>query len=212
MQDAWRAYLEVALGLTEASKKRAQKVARKLVGQGGVTASQLQGLAEELRSTGLANREALTKIVRFEVERALGVVGLATADEVASLTARVRELEQDLREARRTASAGPAPTRATGADAEPAAAGKALAKLAPEKKSVAKKPVAKKTTAAAGPAKKAAATAPEPEQASAAGVAAPAKKATKAAPAKKVAVKKLPPAAKKTAAKKPPPAAGTGTA
>jgi hypothetical protein len=55
MQDAWRAYLELALGLTEASKKRAQTAARKLVGSSGATAAQLQTMAEELVSTGLAN-------------------------------------------------------------------------------------------------------------------------------------------------------------
>lgn len=106
MQDAWRAYLELAMGVTESSRKRAQTVARKLVGQGGATAAQLQALAEELRSTGLANREAMTKLVRFEVERALGAVGLATADEVASLNERVAELERDLR------GRGPPPVRA----------------------------------------------------------------------------------------------------
>ena len=83
MQDAWRAYLELAMGLTEAPRKKAQDAVRRVVGQGGATAAQLQALAEELVSTGAANREALTKLVRFEVDRALGAVGLATADEVA---------------------------------------------------------------------------------------------------------------------------------
>ncbi|MDG4838231.1 hypothetical protein O7631_17065 [Micromonospora sp. WMMD967] len=100
MQDAWRAYLELAMGLTEAPRKKAQDVARRLVGSGGATAAQLQALGEELVTTGAANREALTKLVRFEVDRALGAVGLATADEVAELTRRVRDLERQLREAR----------------------------------------------------------------------------------------------------------------
>ena len=100
MQDAWRAYLELAMGLTEAPRKKAQDAARRLVGTGGATAAQLQALAEELVSTGAANREALTKLVRFEVDRALGAVGLATADEVAELTRRVHELERQLREAK----------------------------------------------------------------------------------------------------------------
>ena len=82
MQDAWRAYLEMALGLTEAPRKKAQKVAGELLNKGGATAGQLQGLVEDLLSTGVANREALTNIVRYEVDRALGLVGLATADEV----------------------------------------------------------------------------------------------------------------------------------
>jgi polyhydroxyalkanoate synthesis regulator phasin len=97
MQSAWRAYLDLALGFTEASRKRATKVVQKLVGKGGATADQLQTMAEELMGTSLANREALTRLVRFELDRALGRVGLATAEEVAELTARVRDLERQLR-------------------------------------------------------------------------------------------------------------------
>ncbi|MDI5943618.1 hypothetical protein QLR68_36935, partial [Micromonospora sp. DH15] len=108
MQDAWRAYLGLAMGLTEAPRKKAQDVVRRVVGSSEATATQLQALAEELVSTGAANREALTKLVRFEVDRALGAVGLATADEVAELTRRVHELERQLREAR-TGPAEPAP-------------------------------------------------------------------------------------------------------
>lgn len=207
MQDAWRAYLELAMGVTESSRKRAQSVARKLVGQGGATAAQLQALAEELRSTGLANREAMTKLVRFEVDRALGVVGLATQEEVAGLNERVAELERELR-ATKAAAAGPsAPApgdTAPGPDAAEtvakAVAKKAVAKKTPAKRAVAeqagaseavaKKVVAKKTAATL--AKKAAAEQPPPTT------------------AKKIAVKRLSAPAKKTAAKKLPPAAGSG--
>ncbi|MFY1620876.1 hypothetical protein [Micromonospora sp. WMMD736] len=119
MQDAWRAYLELALGLAETPRKKAQDAVRRVVGTGGATAAQLQALAEELVSTSAANRESLTKLVRFEVDRALGAVGLATADEVAELTRRVRDLERQLREARATES--PAPTTTSGPSAaEPA--------------------------------------------------------------------------------------------
>ncbi|WP_435209008.1 hypothetical protein [Micromonospora sp. bgisy143] len=117
MQDAWRAYLELALGLAEAPRKKAQEAVRRVVGTGGATAAQLQALAEELVSTSAANREALTKLVRFEVDRALGAVGLATADEVAELTRRVRDLERQLREARATEP--PAATTAGGPSAAP---------------------------------------------------------------------------------------------
>ena len=56
MQDAWRAYLEMALGLTEAPRKRAQKVVGDLANRGGATAAQVQGLVEDLFSAGMANR------------------------------------------------------------------------------------------------------------------------------------------------------------
>ncbi|MEU4472344.1 hypothetical protein [Micromonospora sp. NPDC023888] len=170
MQDAWRAYLELAMGLAEAPRKKAQDVARRLVGSGGATAAQLQALGEELVTTGAANREALTKLVRFEVDRALGAVGLATADEVAELTRRVHDLERQLREARAvesttTPAAAPAaggatphadPTLAaqpgTGLVPSDASAGAPVAKKAVAKKAVAKKAIAKKAIAKKSPA------------------------------------------------------------
>jgi polyhydroxyalkanoate synthesis regulator phasin len=195
--EAWRAYLELALGLTEASRKKAQKAAKKLVGKGGATAGQLQAMAEELVATSVANREALTKLVRFEVDRALGKVGLATADEVADLTARVRELEEELRTAK------PAPADAPSAPISPTPAKKAVAKKTVAKKAAAPgaaepaAPPAKKTA----PAKKAVATvnnaAPESGPAAAA-----APVDSPAAPAKKTVAKKA--VAKKTVAKKAP--------
>jgi polyhydroxyalkanoate synthesis regulator phasin len=219
MQDAWRAYLELALGLTEASRKKAQKVAKRLVGKGGVTAVQLQALAEDLVSTSLANREALSKLVRFEVDRTLGRVGLATAEEVADLTSRVRDLEEELRQARAAGPAEPTTDGAPAAAATAPAAGVPIAKKAVAKKTVAKKTVAKKTVAKkaadAPPAtatapvkkavarKKAAAVEPVADAVPAAEPATPA-----AAPAKKAVAKKA--VAKKTAAprKKAAPPAG----
>ncbi|MFI6236766.1 phasin family protein [Micromonospora sp. NPDC050784] len=165
MQDAWRAYLELAMGLAEAPRKKAQDVARRLVGSGGATAAQLQALGEELVTTGAANREALTKLVRFEVDRALGAVGLATADEVAELTRRVHDLERQLREAR---SAEPADASTAGPTAPPdksvaARPGTGLVPSvgsagAPVSAPVAKKAVAKKAVAKKAIAKKAPAT------------------------------------------------------
>src|SRR6266540_54664 len=161
-QQAWRAYAEMALGMTDASRKKATKAVKRLLGRGGATAEQLQGLAEDLRQTSAANREALTKLIRVELDRALGRVGLATADEVADLTARVRELENQLSQARTAApavveAAGNAKggTAARGTAARGTTAGRTAAgttkKASPAKKTVAKT-VAKKapTKRAAG--------------------------------------------------------------
>src|SRR5829696_2778552 len=90
VQDAVKAYFELALGLTEASKKKAEKtvrrVAKDVLGKGGATAGQLQSMAEDVIATGLANREAVVKLVQTELERALGRVGLVKAEEVDALT------------------------------------------------------------------------------------------------------------------------------
>ncbi|SNY53904.1 phasin family protein [Paractinoplanes atraurantiacus] len=171
MPDAWRAYLDLALGLTEAPRKRAQRVAGELVSKGGATAAQLQGLVDDLLSAGVANREALTNLVRYEVERALNVVGLATAEEVTELKTRLRDLEDQLREAEDSGVGGgatggtrldePAPLprkavkKAAVPNAMPSAGTTPAAPLAntsrvagaPAKKAVAKKAVAKKVPA-----------------------------------------------------------------
>jgi polyhydroxyalkanoate synthesis regulator phasin len=238
MQDAWRAYLELALGLTEASRKKAQKVAKKLVSQGGATAAQLQALAEEMVSTSAANREALTKLVRFEVDRALGAVGLATAEEVADLNVRVRELERDLREARALAATAPSAPAVSGPDAggsigeavaaeamtqvagapSPEAVAtervgkKAVARTAVAKKAVTKKAVAKKAVAKKAVAKKAIAKRAVPEKAVARRTT-PTKVVGKKTTTRQVGAAGTPPAAKsgvarKSAAKKQPPVVG----
>jgi polyhydroxyalkanoate synthesis regulator phasin len=205
MQDAWRAYLDLALGLTETSRKKATKVARKLVGRGNATADQLQSMAEDLVSTSLANREALTRLIRFELERALGRVGLATAEEVTALNARVRELEQQLDEARNggVTPAAPLETAVAPAPAPPVPA-----------KTVAKKTVAKKAAAPVTPPAAPVVADVEPPVPAPASPArkAPAKKVATATPAakrqvpvKRTSVKKTAatkPAATKTAAKK----------
>ncbi len=204
MQDAWRAYLEMALGLTEAPRKRAQKVAGDLLSRGGATATQLQGLAEDLMSTGMANREALTNIVRYEVDRALGVVGLATAEEVSDLTSRVHDLEKQLKEAQERATAAEAATGDPGASGV-GTGGKRLNQPAPlpvkpAKKAVAKKALAKKAVrpnampaAATTSAASAAGVTPAAPGKAAPGKAAPGKAApAKAAPAKAAPAKAAP--------------------
>ncbi|HEY8452868.1 MAG: hypothetical protein FWJ70_11480 [Micromonosporaceae bacterium] len=151
MYDAWRAYLEVAMGLTQASRRKAEQIARDLIGRGGATASQLQTMAEELLAAGRANREALAKLVRYELERALGAVGLATADEVRGLEERVHRLEREMRAAGLSAAA-PAAPQAPGTQAPHAAE---TAAKAPARKAAAKK--ATKTATRRAPAAKKAA-------------------------------------------------------
>ncbi|WP_262285364.1 phasin family protein [Micromonospora sp. MA102] len=195
MQDAWRAYLELAMGLTEAPRKKAQDAVKRVVGQGGATAAQLQSLAEELVSTGAANREALTKLVRFEVDRALGAVGLATADEVAELTRRVHDLERQLREAKTTGApetgargAGAPVSRARRAPSGPGLAAETAGagEVTPSGDLAAEEPA----PAAEQPAPAAEQPAPAAEQAAEAPVSAPPVPARTKAVAKKAVAKK----------------------
>jgi polyhydroxyalkanoate synthesis regulator phasin len=160
MQDAWRAYLELAFGLTEASRKKAREVAKEVLGRGGATAAQVQAFVDDLVSTSRANREELARLVRYEVDRALGAVGLATAEEVADLTNRLRELERRL--SGPGAAAGTVPPAGGHAAAAPPPVKPPPAKKAVAKKAVAKQPASKqpaqKRAATSGAASRPAAT------------------------------------------------------
>ncbi len=93
MRDALKSYLALAGGVTDVTRQRALAAAKALVAQGEATAEQVTTLAEELLSQSRQNREAVVSLVGFEVDRALGRVGLASTDEVTALTERVRALE-----------------------------------------------------------------------------------------------------------------------
>ena len=138
MKDAIKGYLELATGITEVTRQRARTAAKALVAQGEATAGQVQALTDDLVTQSKANREAVVALVRFEVDKALGRVGLVGKDEVDALKARIKVLEGELRKTR------------SGSTATKAPATKAAAKKAPAKKA-AKKAPAKKAPAKAAP-------------------------------------------------------------
>ena len=152
MRDALKSYLTLAGGVTEVTRQRAQAAAKALVAQGEATAEQVTSLAEDLLSQSRQNREAVVALVGYEVDRALGRVGLASADEVAALTERVRALETRVAGLSGKSAAGSATSPAK---KSPATAG---AKKAPAKKAPAKKAPAKKAPSKAAAGKKAPAT------------------------------------------------------
>ena len=138
MREALKNYLELATGFTDLTRQRATAAAKALVAQGEATAEQVTALAEDLLQQSRANREAVAALVKYEVDRTLSRVGLATSDEVGELSKRVRSLEAQLR---------------GGGAAKKAPAKKAAAKKAPAKKSTARKAPAKKAAAKKAPAK-----------------------------------------------------------
>ena len=161
MRDALKSYLALASGVTDLTRQRAVAAARALVSQGEATAEQVTGLAEDLLAQTRQNREAVVALVAFEVDRALGRVGLATADEVGQLTGRIRELEQELRALTVTQGAGSAskaPVKKApvkGAPAKAAPVKRAPVKKAPVKRAPAKKAPVKRAPVKAAPVKKA---------------------------------------------------------
>jgi polyhydroxyalkanoate synthesis regulator phasin len=117
MRDALRGYLALATGLTEVTRARATDAAKTLVAQGEATAEQMQSLALDLVATSQSNRAALTALVRYEIDRTLSRLGLATAEEVAAMTARLQTVEVELRALRATVAAETAPSKGAAATA-----------------------------------------------------------------------------------------------
>ncbi|MDP9239430.1 MAG: phasin family protein [Actinomycetota bacterium] len=140
MRKAIRDYLAIANSVAEVPRRRVVAAARALAAQGEATAGQVSTLTEELLETSKSNREALANLVRFEVDRALGRLGLATSDDLAALARRVTALEAEFRAAK-AAPGSPAAMAVTPvkAPAKKAPAKKAAAKKAPAKKAAAKK-------------------------------------------------------------------------
>jgi polyhydroxyalkanoate synthesis regulator phasin len=169
VMDALRGYVQLANGLTEVTKQRAQQAAKALLQQTGADAltsgvtTKVSDLAEEIVATSKSNRQLLQAIVANEVEGAVARLGFVRSEEVAALARRVDGLERELSDANDAlaaagvASAPAAPVKAAQAKAAPAK--KAAAKV-PAKKAVAKKAVAEKTAAEKAVAKKTAKKAP----------------------------------------------------
>ena len=98
MRNVLQDYLALAGDVSGPTRQRATAAARGLVRKGEAATEQVSALAEDLVEQSRASRDAVGALVRYEVDRALGRVGLAGADEVAELSARVRALETTVRE------------------------------------------------------------------------------------------------------------------
>jgi polyhydroxyalkanoate synthesis regulator phasin len=112
-------YLQALASLSDLTRAQAERVAGLLAKQGEVQSAQVGRVAEDLMRRTQKNREILTRLVQREVKRQLGVLGMATRDEVARLQQRVRALEQSVERASQTPPSSPKPatTRAKAASA-----------------------------------------------------------------------------------------------
>lgn len=152
VMDALRGYVQLANGLTEVTKQRAEAAAKALLQQTGADkltsglTTKVSDLADEIVATSKSNRQLLQAIVTNEVEGAVARLGFVRSEEVAALTRRVQTLEGELAEAR--AATAPAAAADVKAPAKKAATvKKAAAKKAPAKKAAAKKTAVKKSAA-----------------------------------------------------------------
>jgi polyhydroxyalkanoate synthesis regulator phasin len=116
-------YFQALASLSDLTRAQAERVAGLLAKQGEVQSAQVGRVAEDLMRRTQKNREIMTRLVQREVKRQLGVLGMATRDEVARLQQRVRALEQAVERA----SQAPAPSPRPAASAKPAARSKPAA-------------------------------------------------------------------------------------
>jgi len=130
----WKRVLETGMQFTELRRSQAHRLASDLVAQGQLARDQIGAAVDELIEISRRRSEELRAIVRTEVQRQLGALGLATK----------RDLEALERRLRARTGAGKAPAK------------KAPAKKAP-RKAAKKQPAraaAKKTSASASTAKR----------------------------------------------------------
>jgi polyhydroxyalkanoate synthesis regulator phasin len=157
--DGLRSYVQLASGLTDVTRERARAAARALVAQGEVGVGavlpdtvrvQVSSLTDDLIAASRANRTLLINLLRVEIDRSVGRLGLVSSAELDSATrraarleARVADLELQLRQAR--SGTAKKASRKTAA-AKTAAAKKSTAKQAAAKQAAAKK-IANKSAA-----------------------------------------------------------------
>lgn len=98
-KDPLSRYFEAAMGLTELTRKRAEKVVRGLTKQ-GEEAGNPRELVENLLERSQENREALVTLVRSETKRAMKAMGLATSNDVQRLEQQLKALRRELADAR----------------------------------------------------------------------------------------------------------------
>ena len=104
-------YLQALASLSDLTRTQAERVAALLAKQGEVQSAQVGRVAEDLMRRTQKNREIMSRLVQREVKRQLGVLGMATRDEVARLQQRVRALEQEVERATKAAAASPSPAQ-----------------------------------------------------------------------------------------------------
>jgi DNA end-binding protein Ku len=132
----WRRVMETGMQFTELRRSQARAIVTDLVAQGHLARDQMSAAVDEVVEMSRRRSDTVRKLVQHEVQRQLGVLGLATKADLAALE---RKLERTTRPA--------APTKATAKKA----ASKPAANKTSAPKNAAKKTPAKKAAKKAAP-------------------------------------------------------------
>lgn len=117
--DPLRTYFQLATGITEATLAKAKDAAKALLNEldlSGIQAdprSKLNDLADDMMAQSKANRDALTAMIRTEVDKAVGRLGFVREEELAALRAHVMRLEAQVAKGATTKGATAAPSKKT---------------------------------------------------------------------------------------------------
>jgi len=133
----WKRVLETGMHFTELRRSQAHRLAIDLVAQGQLARDQIGAAVDELIEISRRRSEELRAIVSMEVQRQLGVLGLATKRDLDALEHRLRAAS---RGTGRAAGAGKAP-------AKKKATAKPSTKRPAKKKAVSTQRAARRTTA-----------------------------------------------------------------
>jgi polyhydroxyalkanoate synthesis regulator phasin len=121
----WKQLLETGMQFTEMRRSQAKRIAQDLASRGQIARDQLAGTVDELVEMSRRRSDNLRKVVQKEVQRQVGLLGLATKEDLARLERRLNASTSSRRApAKKVATKAPA-TRATKATKKATPAAKA---------------------------------------------------------------------------------------
>ena len=93
MRDAIKRYVDAAQSLTEVPRERAERIAKRLAGNGMIDPTQIRSVASDLVERSRENSRRVTEMVTSEIRRQVSRIGFATQDDIERLGRRVQALE-----------------------------------------------------------------------------------------------------------------------
>jgi polyhydroxyalkanoate synthesis regulator phasin len=81
----WKQLLEAGMQFTEMRRSQAKRIAQDLVSQGHIARDQVSSTVDELVELSRKRTDAISGMVRQEVQKQLGSLGLATKEDLAKL-------------------------------------------------------------------------------------------------------------------------------
>src|SRR5690348_11469351 len=91
----WKAAMEAGMQFTELRRSQAKAIANDLAAQGQIAREQVASAVDDLIDMSRRRSDGLRNIVRDEVQRQLGSLGLATKRDLAALERRMQKAARE---------------------------------------------------------------------------------------------------------------------